>query len=296
MLAVARGVMAGILLGSAAGAGASDTALLKSGTPVLLALEHHVSSAYTPVGGDIGLRIAEDVMAGDRVVIRRGTPVRGRLRQASDRGMLGTSASMTIGVDFVPAVDGQQLRVVAAETRQGRDRGNALAGWTIFWGLPGLMTRGVHSFVLRDALLEAQVLFDRRIIVEAAPPESALPAATVGVSVARHRFSRAHAEPYRLNLERDADLGKVDFFLEWGAAAGGPAEGWSASLLAADGRPLSRPAPALEARRDRLSFDSWSVLQYCLDGTTALRFRLDSPAGERMEMEYPLPVSLSHRK
>lgn len=281
------------LLLAASQPASGETALVSSGTPVLLALEHHVTSAYTPKGSDIRMRVAEDVRVGDRIVIARGTPARGRMRNAGDIGMVGTSAGMTIGVDFVPGVDGQQLRVVSSESRQGRDRGNALAGWTIFWGLPGLMTRGMHAFLPRGTLFEAQVLFDRRVAVglpAAAPLPMPPPAA--GPGMVRHRFSRAHATPYKLNLEREAALGQVEFFLDPPAAA----DGTRASLVAVDGQLLSEPVASLAVKGGSFVFDSWSVLQYCLDGTTLLRFRLDTPAGEHVEVDYPLSVKLSHRK
>lgn len=281
----------------ACSAPAADTVQLRSGTPVLLALEHHVTSGYTPVGAVIHLRVAEDVMSGDQVVIRRGTPVRGRMSQAADRAMMGASGSMTIGIDSVPTVDGQQLRVVASETRHGRDRSNTASSLAMFGVVPGLMTRGEHSYLPRGSVLRAEILFGRRIAPAAAaePPSAPTRDAAAGMTVARHRFSRSHAEPYRFDLGRDVKLGRVEFSLQWDPAFLPDTGGWRAALIAVDGEALAEPVPAAAARRDAFEFEAWSVLQYCLEGTTVLRFRVVSPAGQALEADYPVAVALGRR-
>src|SRR5262245_31441221 len=232
-----RALLAAAVLSLAAPPAAATPARLLAGTALSLELEQHVTSAYTPAGSTIRFRVAADVLADGRVVIRRGTPVAGRLRQATDRAMVGTSGSMTLGVDFVAAVDGQAIRVIANETRQGRDRGNALAGWTILWGLGGLVTHGAHSWLPRGSQLPALVLFDRRIEGPERPPEVAAdqqPPAGPG-RVTGHRFSTTRADPIRLDLDREAKLGEVVF--RFAEPPGGGA-GWRAELVAVDELPL----------------------------------------------------------
>lgn len=289
--------LASAAAGLAAPPAGAETTPLRPGTPVLLSLEHHVTSAYTPVGSDVWLRVAEDVMSGDRIVIRRGTPVRGRLRHAADRAALGTSGSLTLGIDAVAAVDGQPLRVVASETRHGRDRSDTATSLGMFGVLPGLMWRGEHSYLPRGSVIRAEILFGRRIAPAAASePAAPPPDGAAGLSVAGHRFSRAHAEPYRLDLGRDAILGRVEFSLQWNPAAMPATGDWRAALIAVDGDALAEPVRADAARRDSFAFEAWSVLRYCLDGTTTLRFRVVSPAGEAFETDYPVAVVLGRRK
>jgi len=269
---------------------ATEPVLLPSGTPVQLELQHHITSAYTAPGSTIRLRVAEDVAIGGRVLVAAGTPVTGRMRQVGDRAALGTSGSMTFAVDFLPAVDGQQLRVIANETRQGRDRGNALAGWTIFWGLPGLMTRGVHSWLPRGARLEALVLHDKRIgepLPAPLPPTIRADATRTG-RVMSHRFSESRKDPVPLDFERDRPLGTVQFFVE--APAG--ADLASLKLVAVDGEPLDEPVPPLSSTADSVSFDSWSLLRYCRHGSTTLGWLGSGADGQPVGFEYALAVAI----
>lgn len=289
-----RTVIALMLHFAPALAAAAEGELLRSGTPVLLELQHHITSAYTAPGSAIQFRVAEDVIAGGRVLVAAGTPVAGRMRQTGDRAALGTSGSMTFAVDFVPAVDGQQLRVIANETRQGRDRGNALAGWTIFWGLPGLMTRGVHSHLPRGSRFEALVLHDKRIGEAVLPPATAaaLADATATGRVLSHRFSETRANPVRVDFERDRALGTVQFFVE--APVG--ADLASLRLVSIDGDPLDEPVAAASATPDSFSFDSWSLLRYCRHGSTRLGWLGNGADGQPVGFEYALAVEIKDGK
>lgn len=278
---------------------AAEPVKLHSGTPVLLELQHHITSAYTPAGSTIRFRVVEDIGGEGGIAISGGTPVEGRMRQTSDRARLGASGSMDFSVDFVTAVDGQQIRVIASESRRGRDRGNALAGWTIFWGLPGLMTRGVHGWLERGALIEALVLHDRRIGPAMPSTEVAVQASPASVRgrVASHRFSSSRADPYRLDFEREKPLGTVDFQLEPPPGiAPAISEPGAFRLVAIDGSAIDEAIPALSAREGVVTFDSWAVLRYCRHGATALRFSGPGPNAEPMQYEYVLNVAIDGRE
>lgn len=268
---------------------------LLSGTPVRLELQHHITSAYTPPGTTIWFRVAEDVMAGNAVAIAMGTPVTGRMLRTEDRALLGTSGSMDFRIDFVAAVDGQQIRVIASESREGRDRGNALAGWTIFWGLPGLLTRGVHGWLERGAQVEALVLHDRRIAPMEPVPAEAEPA-PVAAALGRilgHRFSGSRADPFRLDFERDKPLGTVTFEIEPPPDLGlGLAELGALRLLAIDGVVIAEPVAARSASELGVTFDSWSILRYCRQGKNVLRFQGASASGELVGFEYLMSVDI----
>jgi len=274
-------------------AAAGEPLRLLSGTPVMLELQHHITSAYTPAGSTIWFRVAEDVVAGEGIAIRKETPVRGRMQSTSDRAMLGASGTMDFRIDFVTAVDGQQVRVVADESHRGRDRGNALTGWTIFWGLPGLMTRGVHGWLERGARVEALVLHDRRIAAAQMPlpvaePEPPVPARG---RITAHRFSTTRALRFPLDFERDKPLGTVEFDIEPppGLVLGAGELG-SVQLVAVDDIAIDEPVPVLSVHAGGVTFDSWSILRYCRDGATTLRLAGVGPVGELVDFEYVLNV------
>jgi hypothetical protein len=119
-------------------ADAPTTVRLTGGTRFPLELAHHLTSGYTPAGSPVYFRVLSDVRVGDQVLIRGGTVVEGRMQATGDRKMNATSGTMNFSVRHVPAVDGQNVRVIATVSQEGRDRDGALLGWVFMWGALGM--------------------------------------------------------------------------------------------------------------------------------------------------------------
>ncbi|MCU0760128.1 MAG: hypothetical protein MUF07_13155 [Steroidobacteraceae bacterium] len=276
----------------------AHAARVASGTPVELELQHHVAVGYTPAGAPVWFRVVDDVRSGDDVAIRAGTPVQGRMLDLAERGRVATSGSISLGVHFVPAVDGQKLRVIAQLSRHGRDRSNALAGWTLFWGLGGLLTQGANPYLLRGTRLEAQVLTETEVdtrpraaatTTDAAGPAPQAAAATA-LTVAAHQFGFTRSREPKIDLERSPKLKQVEFRMQGAAPGAAP----DATLLRTlvleqvDGKPLVEPLRPRLVTGDRVTFDTWDVLQHCRDGTSTLLFVAHGADGSRHEARYPL--------
>jgi hypothetical protein len=288
------GVAAGYCYAVAA---AAATAKLPAGTVVKLELQQTITSAYTPADSPIYFRVRDDILADGAVVIRRGTLVTGRMAQSDGRHMMAVSGSMSFGVRFVPAVDGQQIRVIATQSMAGRDRGDALTGWTIFWGLGGLMTHGVNAYMERGAVMEGQILSDKRIDLErAAAPTEAPPPTQYRVDITRHRFDASTAKVLALNLEGDRKLGKAAFELRPDAGLG--TAGFDSArlqLVSVDGATLPEPVPALDATGPAVRFDAWSILQYCHDGENMLGFRAELASGSSVDATDTVSVKFNRK-
>ena len=227
------------------------------------------------------------------------TLVRGRMESATDRGMVGTSGTMTFGIHFVTAVDGQKIHVIANTTRAGRDRGNALVGWTIAWGVFGLMTKGVNPYFERGATFDVQVLADKRVDTEKpiASDDQALPLAAHQVQFLRYKVADSSSKPFKLDIERGGKLKTIEFQLQWPAELGAAQPSLATlELVAVAGAPVPERQSALSATAKSVTFDSWSILQYCRDGVSELRFRGTTPAGEAFDVTYPLEIKIVKKK
>ncbi len=258
---------------------------LPAGTIVQLELQQTITSAYTPADTPVYFRVKEDVQSDGHVLVRAGALVTGRMNHAQDRRMLGQSGTMAYGVRFVPAVDGQQIRVIASTTRAGRNRDDALMTGVIFWGVFGLMTHGANAWIERGAILEAQVLSDRQIDIDKpVPSETSAPAPAYHARIAGHRLDFTRAKTVELNLEKARKLGMIRFGFQPDPALSREAiaaANWQ--LVAVAGVPLPVPLQAASAAANEVSFDAWSVLQYCHEGDNELRFSV--PVGEDRSMD-----------
>ena len=264
---------------------------LPAGAVVQLELQQTISSAYTSTDAPVYFRVKQDVRVGEQVLIRGGTLVTGRMVNAQGQQRMGQNGSFTYDVHFVPAIDGQNIRVIAGATRAGRDRSDALATGVILWGVFGLLTHGANAWIERGAILEAQVLSDRMIDVDKPITPPPPPADSWHATSKGHHFAFTTARVVEINLEKTRKLDTVSFDLQADAATplpqGGPLH-WQ--LVALDGAPLPQPIDALSAGKQGIVFDSWALLQYCHEGDNTVGFRATLPDNTSIGAADTVPV------
>ena len=264
-------------------------ARLSSGTTIDLELLQTISSRYSDPESAVYFRVQHDVMADGDVVVRSGTWVKGKVTNLQDRGRIARSASLSLDVPFVSAVDGQAVRVIADMTRAGRNRDDAMTTGIILFGAFGLLTRGSEVWIPAGSVLEAQVLNDRSIDTSHSgktSPEPA-PAARFHAAVVREHISGLGAGAVRFKVDHPPSIGMLQIELR------------SDRELLPNARPLQPwqviqvgdfelPTPVAAAAGDPpISFPAWSVLQYCRPGLNRIMLRAPFEAGA-MEAELQL--------
>jgi hypothetical protein len=264
-------------------------ARLPSGTIINLELLQTISSRYSDLESSVYFRVQRDVIADGDVVVRTGTWVKGKLANLQDRGRMGRSASLSLDVPFVTAVDGQAVRVIADMTRVGRNRDDAMTAGIILFGAFGLLTRGSEVWIPAGSVLEAQVLNDRTIDTSSLGKNSPQPpsAARFHATVIREHIGGLGTGAVRFKVDHPPSIGMLQIELR------------EDRELAPDARPQGPwqvvqvgdwelPIPiAAAAGEPPISFPAWSVLQYCRPGPNRIVLRAPFDAGA-MEAELQL--------
>jgi hypothetical protein len=264
-------------------------ARLLSGTAIDLELLQTISSRYSDPESAVYFRVQRDVIADGEVVVRTGTWVKGKLANLQDRGRMARSASLSLDVPFVTAVDGQAVRVIADMTRAGRNRDDAMTAGIILFGAFGLLTRGSEVWIPAGSALEAQVLNDRSIDTSPIGKNSPEPlaAARFHAIVIGEHIGGLGKGAVRFKVDRPPSIGMLRIELR------------DDRELAPDARPLgpwqmvqvgelALPMPiAAAAGEPPISFPAWSVLQYCRPGPNRIVLRAPFDAGP-MEAELQL--------
>ncbi|MEZ5459445.1 MAG: hypothetical protein R3E65_09090 [Steroidobacteraceae bacterium] len=269
---------------------AATTVQLPGGTRFMIELAHTITSGRTPVGSPVFFRVAENVTVGDQVVIRKGTVVEGRMQAVGDRGMAATSGTINFGVRHVPAVDGQNVRVLASVSNKGRSRDGAMLGWVFMWGWFGLATRGVDAFALRGAQLEAEVLTDRTIAASPPNPPEPVAMSIRSVEATGVRVGRRKVDEILVSLERATAL--LPLVLEVPAA--GPVT--AATLISTNGVDTVEEVAATAVADGRVEFNLWDIVKYCDDGDNTLTLRLTGAGGEPIDATASLRVRLKRKQ
>jgi hypothetical protein len=100
------------------------------GTEVVLIFDEALSSDTAKVGERVRLHVADDVMVGSDVAIRKGVGASGVIAKVGKRERYGVNASMRLALNPVTSVSGAMiaLRPRSEGQRVGRKTGEAAAG------------------------------------------------------------------------------------------------------------------------------------------------------------------------
>lgn len=100
---------------------AGERVKLPSGTVIACSLETTVTSDMNP-GSSVSLRVIRDVVVNGFTVVRAGAPAIGTVADASSSGIVGQAGRVTVNVQGVQAVDGQQIFVRGSLSAKGSDK------------------------------------------------------------------------------------------------------------------------------------------------------------------------------
>ena len=119
-----------------------DYLILPEGTEFEVVLEERVSSATAKPGAPVLLRTADDVVVDGRLVIRKGTHVRGSVAVVHPGGRMGVSGELGLRIESTTAIDGRPIRLRATSARRGRTKTRETAELTSALGPLMMLRRG----------------------------------------------------------------------------------------------------------------------------------------------------------
>jgi hypothetical protein len=129
--------------GRVAGAAAvAHTIKTPDGERVQLTLMEDLSSATANEGDRVSFTVAEDLKVGDVVIVAKGASAFGSVKEAKKKGMLGRGGKLSISLDQVKAVDGQNVRVRATSGREGDDKLGKTVAIGVLAGPFALLVKG----------------------------------------------------------------------------------------------------------------------------------------------------------
>ncbi len=163
LLAVALGLLVAPAIRSAQQT-ASKTVKIPDGTIVHVIFTEELSSEHNHPNDPVPGQVAEDVKVGDTVVIAKGTPVVGKVSQAEKRGGWGKSGTLAFSIDYVKAVDGDNVRLRGSSAQGGKQ---ASAGAAMM-GLSGGLKKGKPIVMPKGSTMDVYVDGDREVVMPAA--------------------------------------------------------------------------------------------------------------------------------
>lgn len=126
--------------------------LLLSGTMLVVTPAQEISSKHIEEGQQVLFRVVHDVIEGNKVVIRRGSPVNGTITWKTGRAVGGKSGKFEVTFDKV-SVSGRSIALTGKHRQEGRGNSvGALLGSMVISGRSAVMMPGdmVNVFTGQD--------------------------------------------------------------------------------------------------------------------------------------------------
>lgn len=129
-------------------AGASDAAVLRTGTKVPLKLSETLTTKgkQLRVGQHFNMEVAEAVMVNGAVVIPVGAPAVGEVTEVRNKGMWGKSGHLTAQVLYV-TVNGRQIRMSGTFDDKGTTGTAGVVGAAVLLPVAGFFISGTSAMI-----------------------------------------------------------------------------------------------------------------------------------------------------
>lgn len=171
MSSIVRRLAVVLVLLLAVSASAADRGLMvPKGTDVTLAFDQSINSKTAKVGDPVRLHVTNDVMIGQRVILKHGTRVSGMISRVDHRQRYGVNAKLRVDLSPVRTALGQTLMLEArskGQYVQGKQSGKAAgvtAGGAMVAGPVGLVggyfIHGKRVMIKPGDLMETEVSND----------------------------------------------------------------------------------------------------------------------------------------
>ena len=251
---------------------AADEILLSMGQEISLQLAHHVTSAYNPQGSKVYFRVGEDVVSGDRILVRKGDIVPGTVGQTKKGRSFGRSGKIELVVRSLAAVDGTTVPLEGELEFKGRERTGATVGGAVALGVVGgFLVKGRSAVLEKGDFFSTYVGADRQI----GPAQAPQAVETVEYLEAE---ARALQPTFELKIEKKKKLLPLHFRISPPAGATPPDLEKNriemARIAGANAAVPVRPERVVsESGGLRTEFDSWQVVCYCDPGPCEVELR-----------------------
>jgi len=137
--------------------------LLKEETTLKIVLNKSISSSNSAIGQPIEAEVAEDIIIDDRIIIAKGSPVKGSISAVETAKRIGKGGSISLQISSVRAVDEQKVSLRSGLGRNGSDKTGKTVALTVIFGLPGLLVKGREAGMVKGTKITAFVDDDIKI-------------------------------------------------------------------------------------------------------------------------------------
>lgn len=123
------------------------TVTIPDGTEFTVVTTEEISSKTAAEGDPLSFKVAEDVTVNGKVVIARGTLVKGMVSTASKSGRMGKAGQLSIRVESTTTVDNKKIKLRASKGKEGDDKTGTTVALVVLFGPLGFLKKGKNATI-----------------------------------------------------------------------------------------------------------------------------------------------------
>jgi hypothetical protein len=139
---------------------------IPDGTEIQVVTIEELSSKTSVENDPVDFKVDEDVSINGRVVIAKGTLVKGIVSEAEKSGRMGKSGKLNIRVESTTTVDGQKIKLRAAKSGTGGDKTGSVIALSLLVSPLFLLKRGKNAKVKAGTKLKVFTDEEKKVRVK----------------------------------------------------------------------------------------------------------------------------------
>jgi len=162
MLSPTLAPTAALALSPQSGAAASEV-VIPDGTELTVITTEEISSKTATEGDPLTFKVDEDVVVGGKVVIARGSLVKGEISNAKKSGRMGKAGTLSIRILSTVTVDDQKVKLRASKGKEGDDKTGTTVALVVLFGPLGFLKKGKDAKIKEGTRIKAYTDEEKRV-------------------------------------------------------------------------------------------------------------------------------------
>lgn len=142
--------------------------VIPDGTEINVVTIEEISSKTAVEGDPLTFKVDDDVVVGGKVVIAKGTLVKGEVSNAKKSGRMGKGGALSIRVNSTQAVDDQKVKLRASKGREGDDKTGTTVALVVLFGPLGFLKKGKDAKIKEGTRIKAYTDEEKKVTLKSA--------------------------------------------------------------------------------------------------------------------------------
>lgn len=137
--------------------------VIPDGTEITVITTEEISSKTAVEGDPITFKVDEDITVNGKVVIAKGTIVKGEVSNAKKSGRMGKGGALSLRINSTQTIDDQKIKLRASKGREGDDKTGTTVALVVLFGPLGFLKKGKDAKIKPGTKIRAYTDEEKKV-------------------------------------------------------------------------------------------------------------------------------------